>query len=149
MMESTQREVVMTRSEIIEFVKRNPTSCMATVEGGSPRVRYMETPLVDDGGLTFLTGSNKPVCAQLTENPEVELCYWSPEERLQLRIRGSMEKLEQDDIKREIVETKFTFLKPVAEQYGLGAFAVFRLAGGEVRTWSGENPAGPSEVFEF
>lgn len=139
----------MTRTEILEFIRRNRTSCMATSDKSQPRVRYMETPVVDDNGLTFLTGANKQVCSQLLSNPDVELCYWSAEEGVQLRLRGRMEHLEDEDLKKDIVENTFTFLKPVAEQFGWAAFRLFRLPGGEARIWSAENPAGSDEVFQF
>jgi uncharacterized pyridoxamine 5'-phosphate oxidase family protein len=139
----------MTREEILEFVRRNTTSAMATVEDGSPRVRHMDTPLVDVNGLTFLTGANKSVSRQLTENPEVELCYWSGDEKMQLRIRGRMERLEDETVKRDIVENRFVFLRPVAEKYGWGAFSVFRLRSGEARVWRADDPAGPDETFAF
>ena len=139
----------MTRHEILELVRENPVSHMATVEGGSPRVRAMETPIVDEKGLTFLTGTHKDVCRQLLADPSVELCYWSPEKGLQLRIRGMMELLSDESVKREIVETKFTFLKPVVERNGWKALSVFRLSGGTVRVWSGSDPAGGSKTYEF
>ncbi|MBD3278717.1 MAG: pyridoxamine 5'-phosphate oxidase family protein [Candidatus Aegiribacteria sp.] len=130
----------MTRKEILEFVRNNTTSFMGTVEHGEPRVRAMDTPHVDDNGLTFCTGSGKDVCRQLIENPSVELCYWSASEKKQLRIRGKIEKLDDEDLKKEIVETKFTFLKPVVEQHGWDTLTLFRLSGGTVRIWSAEAP---------
>lgn len=139
----------MTRQEILELVKANPTSFMATVENGRPRVRGMDTPMVDNNGLTFLTGSHKDVCKQLMANPEVELCYWSHEKRLQVRIRGRMQQLDDERIKREIVENRFAFLKPVVERNGWNSLSVFRLSNGTATVWFGDNPAGDSETFDF
>lgn len=139
----------MTRSEILEFVKRNTTSFMSTIEDGEPRVRAMSTPVVDENGFTFLTGANKQVCRQLIENPSVELCYWSQKEGVQLRFRGQMEKLEDEELKRSIVDNIFTFLKPIAEKVGWDVFTLFRFSNGAVRKWSAENPAGGDELFEF
>ena len=68
----------MERQEVLEFVKRFPVSHMATVEDGQPRVRAMQTAVIDDAGLTFCTGSHKDVCRQLSANPSVELAYWDP-----------------------------------------------------------------------
>ncbi|MBN1433947.1 pyridoxamine 5'-phosphate oxidase family protein [Candidatus Fermentibacterales bacterium] len=139
----------VTRQEMLDFVRKSPTSFMGTVEKGEPRVRGMDTPLVDENGLTFLTGCVKDVCRQLLADPSVELCYVDMENGTQLRLRGRMEHLEDEEIKKQIVNTRFTFLKPVAEKHGWGAFAVFRLRGGTARVWSAKNPAGGSEVFEF
>jgi uncharacterized pyridoxamine 5'-phosphate oxidase family protein len=143
------REGDMTREEVLDFVRRNTASAMATVENGQPRVRHMDTPVVDGNGLTFLTGANKSVCRQLLENPDVELCYWGREDGRQIRIRGRMEHLEDEDLKKDIVENRFVFLKPVAEKYGWAAFSLFRLGSGEVRVWRADDPSGGDEVFEF
>ena len=131
----------MTRDEMLEFVRRNTTSFMATVEGDMPRVRAMDTPHVDGSGLTFCTGTGKDVCRQLLANADVELCYWSPEDRLQLRIRGRMEVLDSDELKKRIVESKFTFFKPVVQRHGWGSLTLFLLSKGTARTWSPESPA--------
>jgi len=140
----------MNREEILEFVRRNTTSFMATVDDGEPCVRAMTTPHIDDTGITFCTGTGKDVCRQLLANPSVELCFWSSEERLQLRIRGRLEKLEDEDLKKQIVETRFTFLKPVVEQFGWDTLTLFRISEGHARTWSSENPAERNPVvFDF
>ncbi|MBN2587076.1 MAG: pyridoxamine 5'-phosphate oxidase family protein [Candidatus Fermentibacteraceae bacterium] len=131
----------MDRSDVLDFVRKNSTSFMATVEDGQPRVRAMDTPHVDEGGLTFCTGTGKDVCRQLLARPWVELCYWSTDEKMQVRIRGRMEELDDPELKRQIVETRFVFLKPVVEQYGWESLTLFRLSSGEVRTWSPLNPA--------
>ena len=140
----------MTREDILEFVARNTTSFMATVENGEPRVRAMDTPHVDENGLTFCTGTSKDVCKQLLADPSAELCYWNVEEGLQLRLRGRIEKLDDEDLKRHIVETRFTFLQPVVAAFGWETLTLFRLSGGEARTWSPEKPGEiDMEVYEF
>ena len=140
----------MNREEILEFVRRNTTSFMATVDGGDPCVRAMTSPHIDDDGITFCTGTGKDVCRQLLANPSVELCFWSREEKLQLRIRGKLEKLDDEELKKQIVETRFTFLKPVVEQFGWDSLTLFRISKGKARTWSAENPAERNPVvFDF
>ncbi len=140
----------MNREEILEFVRRNTTSFMATVDTDEPRVRAMDTPYIDENGLTFCTGTGKDICKQLLANSSVELCYWSMEEKIQLRIRGEMAKLDDEELKKHIVETKFTFLKPVVEQFGWDTLTLFRISTGKARTWSPENPAEINPVgFDF
>jgi uncharacterized pyridoxamine 5'-phosphate oxidase family protein len=139
----------MTRNEVLDFVRRNTFSFMATVENGEPRVRGMDTPVIDDNGLTFCTGSNKAVCAQLTADPSVELCYWSIEDGTQIRLRGRMEKLDDEALKKSIVETRFTFLKPVVEKYGWGSLTLFRLSRAAGSCWRMANTAGGCEPFDF
>lgn len=139
----------MTRDEVLEFVRRNTASFMATVENGEPRVRGMDTPHVDEKGLTFCTGSIKAVCRQLLADPAVELCYFGQEEGVQIRLRGRMEKLDDDELKKHIVETRFTFLKPVVEQHGWEALTLFRFSKGKGFVWSMNSPSGGSSEFEF
>lgn len=138
----------MERNEILEFVRRNTTSHMATIQDGQPRVRAMSTPHVDDEGLTFCTGAHKPVSKQLLANPAVELSYWSAEDGIQIRLRGQMEHVESLDLKKQIVETTFKFLKPVVEEHGYESLALFRLSSGEYRTWD-SNDRGSEETGTF
>lgn len=136
------------RKAIIEFVRKNPISHMGTVEEGQPRVRAMQTAHIDEEGLTFCTGAHKPVSKQLLSDPAVELSYWSKEDGLQLRIRGQMEHLESVDLKKHIVDTTFTFLKPVVEEHGYESLALFRLFSGEYRTWNSKD-GGSEETGAF
>lgn len=140
----------MKREDILAFVRRNNTSFMATTESGEPRVRAMDTPHIDENGLTFCTGTGKNVCRQLLADPRVELCYLNHEDGMQLRIRGMLEKLDDEELKQHIVETKFTFLKPVVEQFGWETLTLFRISSGEARTWSPANPAERNPVvYDF
>lgn len=126
----------MNRQQILDFVRGHPTSFMATVEDGEPRVRAMQTAHIDDEGLVFCTGIHKSVCRQLLANAAVELAYWSEKDGFQLRVRGQMRPVDSMDLKIHIVETSFAFLKPVVAQHGYESLGLFRLARGEYRSWS-------------
>ena len=139
----------MDRKGILDFVSNSPVCHMATVENGQPRVRAMQTAVVDDSGLTFCTGAHKDICKQLLANPSVELSYWNPEEGKQIRIRGKMEHLEDLEAKKAIVENVFTFLKPVVERHGYAALSLFRLSHGELRVWSNTQGHQAPEVSAF
>ena len=133
----------MNRQEVLDFVRKNPVSYMATLESGRPRVRAMQTALVDENGLTFCTGKPKPVCAQLLADPAVELAYWDRGGGVQVRLRGEMEHLDDVDLKKRIVSEVFTFLQPVVEQRGYEVLALFRLSSGESRVWRRAEAAQP------
>ena len=120
----------MNRQEILEFVRKYPTSYMATVEDIEPRVRAMQTAHIGEEGLTFCTGVHKDVYNQLVANPVVELMYWSPEKGIQLRLRGCMAPLDSLELKTWIVQEAFTFLKSVVEQHGYESLGLFRLPHG-------------------
>jgi uncharacterized pyridoxamine 5'-phosphate oxidase family protein len=139
----------MNRQEILDFVRKNPTSFMATVERGQPRVRAMQTPHVDDDGLVFCTGAQKNVCKQLqAADGAVELAYWDAKEDMMLRLRGRMTVVDSLELKKHIVETTFQFLKPVVAQHGYEILILFRMASGEYRTWDGRN-GGREETGTF
>lgn len=139
----------MTREQVLEFVKANPASFMATVDGGKPSVRAMHTALVEPVGLTFCTGVDKDVHRQLVANPSVELAYWDQKAGVQVRVRGEMQQLDDPDLKKRIVEEVFTFLKPVVEQFGYDVLSLFRLAKGTSVVWRAAQGMAPMEVAEF
>jgi len=139
----------MTREQVLEFVKGNPASFMATMDSGNPRVRAMHTALVEPVGLTFCTGVNKDVHRQLAANPSVELAYWDPKGGVQVRVRGEMQQLDDLDLKKRIVNEVFTFLKPVVEQFGYDVLSLFRLAKGTSIVWRAAQGTAPMEFAEF
>ena len=59
----------MNRQEILSFVRSHPTSFLATVDHGEPRVRAMQTAYIDDEGLVFCTGVHKDVCTSCDRTP--------------------------------------------------------------------------------
>jgi len=138
----------MTRQEILDFVRSNPTSFMATLDNGEPRVRGMQTAQISDGGLTFCTGTHKDICKQLLANEAVELAYWDESGGVMLRLHGRMEPVDSLDLKQEIVNTTFQFLKPVVKQHGYESLALFRFAGGEYKLWD-RNQGGREETGTF
>ncbi|HQI00394.1 MAG TPA: pyridoxamine 5'-phosphate oxidase family protein [Deltaproteobacteria bacterium] len=138
----------MTKNEMIEFINANPTCFLATSEGDQPHVRAIMTFRADESGVVFITGTGKDLNRQLLSNPKAELCYYSNEKGMQLRLSGSLEKSDDEALKNEIIE-KFTFLKPVAEQEGLGALTVWRLPHGSAVVWSYESPTAPKKPFAF
>lgn len=139
----------MTRDEVLAFVKANPVSFMATVEGGEPRVRAMQTALIEPEGLTFCTGVQKDVYHQLVANRSVELAYWDAKSDVLLRVRGEMERVAEPAVTKRILDEVFTFLKPVVAQYGYEIFTSFRLAKGTSLVWRMAQSGAPLEVAEF
>ena len=139
----------MDRKAIIEFITQNPLSFMATVDDdGTPHVRGMMTCRVDDRGLLFATGRDKPVCRQIRATPQVELCYYSASDNSQVRVSGTVEFLEDLETKEEVLQ-RFPFLKPRIEKDGWDTLSVFILRKGRANTWSATKPFGPRETFEF
>ncbi len=139
----------MTRDQVLEFVKANPVAFMATVERGKPRVRAMQTALIEPVGLTFCTGVSKDVHQQLVAGASVELAYWDAKSDVQVRVRGEMERVMDVAVRKRIVDEVFTFLKPVVAQFGYETLSVFRLARGTSIVWRAAQGLVPSEIAEF
>ena len=127
----------------------NPVAFMATVEQGKPRVRAMQTALIEPAGLVFCTGVQKDVHQQLVADRSVELAYWNAKSDVQVRVRGEMERVADATVTKRIVDEVFTFLKPIVAQYGYEIFTSFRLAKGTSIVWRMAQSSAPLEVAEF
>ena len=75
----------------------------------------------------FHTGKNKDLHKQLTENPNVEMSFNNGkfEYLIQVRISGSVELVENIDLKKEIVQAR-EFMKPWVEQWGSDLLSAIR-----------------------
>lgn len=135
----------MNREEVIRFIGENEIFFLATMEEGDPRVRGMSILLVDDSGPCFCTGKPKDVYQQLKANGNVEMCFYSEKQMVQLRLRGEVEELDDMDLKKKAIE-KFPFLKPMAEKQGYEPFAIFRLGQGESITWTVKSETSGEQV---
>lgn len=145
----------MTRQEIIELINSNPVMFLATVEGDQPRVRGMMLYKADESGIVFHSGIMKDVYRQIVNNPKVELCFNDFKRRIQVRVSGELEIVDDNNLKDEIYEHPTRqFLKAWRESGNLGdfykSFAVFRLIGGKATTWTMEtNFTYPKEVIQL
>ena len=138
----------MTKEEILAFVKENPVSFFATVEDGAPHVRAMMTFRANDEGLFVSTFTHKEIYKQVLANPAVELCYFNPEKKTQVRVSGKAKILDDLELKKQVVES-FPFLKPVVEKEGYDIMGVFRIAGGKATVWSEATAFEPKEFVEM
>lgn len=118
----------MTKTEIIELIKANPTSYMATVEGNKPHVRGMGIYSVDEDGIIIQTWTIKDIHQQILKNPEVELCFNDRKAGIQVRVSGTAEIIDDLDFKKKVVE-KRPFMKPTVEKRGWDVVALYRLKG--------------------
>jgi pyridoxamine 5'-phosphate oxidase len=133
----------MTKEGILKFLNENPSFSLATSEGTTPHVRILMLHKADETGIYFMVGKFKDVYRQLSLNPSVELCFHK--DNFQVRIRGTVEKLDKDpDLKKEILEVR-PFLKPWIDQVGFKYMAVFRVRNGVASTWSLEKEMQPKD----
>lgn len=127
----------MTKEEILEFATKNPVFSLATIDGNQPRVRSMMLYKADENGIIFCTGRDKDVNKQLSANPAVEFCFYSAEQGRQVRIEGTVEMLDDLELKKQVVEA-FSFLKPWVEIQGYEVMICYRLKNARATTWTME-----------
>jgi len=130
----------MDKKEILDFITKNPTVFMATVDGDKPHVRAMGTYRADENGIIFSMQSPKDVYKQLIKNPETELCYYA--DGIQVRVSGRMQQVTEMALKKEIVE-KRPFYKPGVEKEGWDYVGVFILKDGKATVMDMKGPPSP------
>jgi pyridoxamine 5'-phosphate oxidase len=140
----------MNKSEILGFLNANPVFHLTTVEGNKPHVRGMLMYRADENGILFHTGKTKDIHRQLTENPNVEMCFSNGnfENLIQIRVSGTVELIEDLELKKEIAE-KREFLKPWVEQMGYEPLAVYRTKNGVATIWTMKTNFAPKEFVEL
>jgi len=125
----------MLYQEVLAFVQENPVCFISTIEGDQPRVRGFLTVLFNDGKLYFTTGTMKNVYAQLSKNPNVELCYCSKDFGKMLRIAGTIEIIDDREKKQQLLNER-DYLKSFGGKSGDPRFILLRLSHGQARFWT-------------
>jgi len=138
----------MTKTEILEFLNANPTCYLATSENNKPHVRAMRMYRADEKGIIFQTVDGKDLPKQLKGNPNVEVCFFSMEKNVQIRVSGKATLVEDLDLKKEIVE-KRPFLKPWIEKMGFDVIPVFRIVDCVAHKWTMETNLSPKEYVNL
>jgi pyridoxamine 5'-phosphate oxidase len=138
----------MTKEEVLEFAAKNPVCSIATINGNRPRVRMIMLYQADENGIIFCTGRQKDLNAQLQANPAAEMCFYNADEGRMVRIEGSVESLDDLELKKKVVE-KFTFLKPVVESQGYDVMVCYRLDNAKATTWTMETNFEPKKYIEL
>lgn len=138
----------MTKAEILEFIRKNPVFALATAEDNKPHVRMMMLYRADENGIIFNTGENKDVHKQLSGNENVEMCFYSAEQGRQIRISGSVEEIEDLELKKQVVKN-FPFLKEWVDREGYEVLVVYCLKSGKATVWTMETNFKPREYIQL
>jgi uncharacterized pyridoxamine 5'-phosphate oxidase family protein len=136
----------MNKQEIIEFINKNPAFSLATIEGSQPHARIMMIYRADENGLIFATTTLKALYEQLQANPAVELCFYNQKEFSQVRVEGSVEILDDMELKKQIVED-LPFLKPLIESKGYDVLVCYRIKDPKALFWTMEKNFAPKEYI--
>jgi len=138
----------MTKQEILLFISENPVFALATAENNKPFVRYIMTYRADDDGIIFCTGENKDLNRQLQSNPRVEMCFYNHQAGKQIRVSGSVEEIEDIELKKQIV-VDFPFLKEWVDREGYDVLVVYNLKGGKAFEWTMVTNFAPKEYIDL
>lgn len=138
----------MTKEEVFEFIRKNPVFGLATADDNKPHVRMMMLYRADENGIIFNTGENKDVNRQLSANPQVEMCFYSAEEQRQVRIEGTVEVLEDLELKKQVVKD-YPFLKEWVDREGYEVLIIYCLEKGRVTAWTMETNFEPKEYVQL
>lgn len=140
----------MDRHEIQAIINTNPVFFLATTEEGEPRVRGMLLYRADDEGILFHTGGMKDLYRQLLANPAVELCFFAQQQMIQVRVRGTARRIDDQQLKKEIVNAPGReFLKPWVESQGLDILEVFRVENCQALLWTMATNFNPKEPVKI
>jgi pyridoxamine 5'-phosphate oxidase len=137
----------MNKSEILAFLNANPSCHLATVEGNKPHVRSILIYRADEGGIRIETGTMKDLYKQLSQNPNVELCFNNYEDGIQVRVSGAVEPVDDVGLKDEIIAQR-PFLKQRVEEGGYEAMAVYRLKG-VAHVWTSATNLAPKTYIQL
>ena len=141
----------MNKEQIYEFMNQTQVFYLATADGDEPRVRAMLLYRADESGIVFHTGPFKEVYQQIMKNPQVQLCFYNPEQGLQVRVRGVLERSDSMALKEEIAShPSRAFMQSwkancATEEEFFNMFSVFTLKNGYANTWSFASNFAPKE----
>ena len=140
----------MKKEALFALMNSNPAFHLATVEDDQPRVRGMLLYRADENGIIFHSGTMKDVYKQIVKNPKVELCFNDYKKGVQLRVSGTLEIIQDRDLKDEITaHPTRKFLRDWKADGTMQDFyntlAVFRLCNGTANTWTMDRNFAPKE----
>lgn len=115
-------------SKALDFLKKAGVFYLATVEGDEPRVRPFGFITEYEGKLTFVTGNQKKVFAQLKANPRVQISA-TAESGEWIRLTGKAVFNSTREAKTAILEEAPVLKKIYSVDDGI--FEVFYITDGE------------------
>lgn len=138
----------MTKEEMIAFMNANPVMQLATVEEDKPRVRAILLFKADEKGIIFHTANTKDLYKQLMKNPNVEICFNSPD--TQLRVTGVAHVDDDPKLREEIFAHPTRKFLQAWKDMGIdNLLTVFRVTDCIGTTWTMQTNFNPKEYVEI
>ena len=76
------------------------------------------------------------------------MCFYSDEEQKQIRISGTVEELEDIQLKKQVVED-YPFLKEWVDREGYDVLVIYSLKNGKATVWTMETTFAPKEYIDL
>jgi pyridoxamine 5'-phosphate oxidase len=124
----------MDKKSVFDFIEKNNICHIATVSKGVPHVRAILVYRADEDGIIMHTSKSKDLYKQLIADPQVELCFNDYSINTQLRVSGTIDFIEDLEVKKEIAK-KREKLQAWIQQVGYDMMAVLRLQNGIAHFW--------------
>ncbi|MCW4034195.1 MAG: pyridoxamine 5'-phosphate oxidase family protein [Candidatus Bathyarchaeota archaeon] len=136
--------------DCIKFANDNPMTYVATLDGNQPRVRGFMMWYANESGFYFHTGATKPVYKQMKANPNVELCFYHPDEKggVMMRVAGAVEFIDDKKLRGKLVEER-QFLKAWGFTAESSDLIIFKVSKGEAYFWTMETNFDAKKAIKF
>jgi uncharacterized pyridoxamine 5'-phosphate oxidase family protein len=135
----------MTKTEVIDFINRNPVFSLATCVNNIPHVRNMLAIKANESEIIFNVKRYKPVYQQLITNPNVELCFYNKDTGTQLRISGKAIEIFNTSLVEEIL-LKHPDLQIQISKYGKEVISLFAIKNWKATLWNSKNKEQTLEI---
>jgi len=138
----------MTKEEIIKLINSNPLCHLATAVNNQPHVRGMMVYKADENGIIFHTSNTKDLYKQILQNPLVEICFFDPNKKIQVRVTGTAVIKNDLSLKKDIVEDR-PFIKPWVQKNGYELLIVFQIVNCLAHVWTFETNFSTKEYIKI
>jgi uncharacterized pyridoxamine 5'-phosphate oxidase family protein len=91
--------------DYISILEKNPNGVLATQDGKRVKTRVFQYLFADGNHIYFSTSNEKPVFAQLKDNPHVSFCTFPPDFSQVLTVEGKAVFAEDLDTKTRALES--------------------------------------------
>jgi len=136
-------------NEIIDFLVKSQTFYVGTVdENNQPKVRPFGFVMEWNGKPAFSTGTFKKVYSQLQNNPNIEICAYTPDSMQWMRLSGKVKFTDDLAAKRKILES-MPFLKELYKSEDNPVLACFYIEEGEAAFYSFSSMNEPTKVLKI
>ena len=122
----------MNTQEVLKFINENPVCYIASAQNNIPSVRIMRILEANENGIMFNTKKYKKSFMEMSENPNIEMCFYNSKKDIQIRVFGKVEEIEDLTVKQNIV-CNYPKLNHIVAKRGYEAIVPFILRKWQVK----------------